>query len=144
MLTLNQLKYKLIGFFESHAQINTVKYLSDDDFKQERHILYPAVNIEYINSNISERLMNHNYLIKICDITEAGNTEMKDEIISDSIMITEDFYTWLQNNFDFTFSKSSSMQHFEDNGDDRTAGIVFGINVTTTRLQNSCSKPMRI
>ena len=67
MKTLNELKQIIKGYFESHAQINSVYYCDDFDFNAERSIQYPVVNIEYLNSNINDKLMNHIFKVVIAD-----------------------------------------------------------------------------
>lgn len=143
MKTLNELKQIIKGYFESHAQINSVYYCDDFDFNAERSIQYPVVNIEYLNSNINDKLMNHIFKVVIADITEADNTEMEDNIHSDSLMIAEDFYTYLQNQEGIIFTKTSSINKFTDDTADRASGIVFTVTLSVIRPQNRCNAPLK-
>jgi len=143
MLTLNQLKKILIAYFEAHALINSVFYCDDFDFNAERSINYPVSNIEYLNSSISDKVCKHNYKVVIADLTQADNTDMEDEVISDSLQVAEDFFTYLQNYEGFNFDKSSSINKFTDDTSDRATGIVFTIALSTIRPQNRCSTPTK-
>lgn len=143
MKTLNELKTILKSYFNSHAIINSVYYEDDFDFNAERSIDYPVANIEYLNSNISNKTMNHNFKIVLADITEPENNEMEDNIHSDTLQIAEDFFTYLQNAEGFSFDKSSSINKFTDDTADRAAGIVFTIQISVIRPQNRCNTPTR-
>ena len=143
MLTLNQIKKIIKDYFNAHASINSVYYLSDFDFNAERSIDYPTVNVEYLNSNITNKMMNHSYKVVIGDLCEIDNTEMEDEIHSDCLQIAEDFYTFLQNYEGLYFNKTSSINKFTDDTGDLTSGIVFTITLSVVRPQNWCSTPTK-
>lgn len=49
----------------------------------------------------------------------------EDEIFSDAIQISEDFFAWAQNLEGCELGKSINIQKFSDDASDRTAGIVF-------------------
>lgn len=139
-MTLNQIKYLLIGFFESHRMINQVFYGDKFDFSAVIDLNYPVVNIEYLNSNISNKVMNHNFKIIIGDITQPNNADMEDLIYSDSLQIAEDFYTYLSNyTGNLIFDKVSSIQKFNHDMPDIVCGIVFSIRLGTMRPQNICA-----
>jgi hypothetical protein len=142
-MTLNNFKSLLKTWFQNHAQINSVYYCDDFDFNAERSIDYPTVNIEYLNSAINDKEMNHIFKIVIADITKPDDTEMEDNIISDSLQIAEDFFTYLQNAEGFRFNKTSSLQKFVDDTADRAAGIVFTITLSVIRPQNWCNTPTK-
>jgi hypothetical protein len=139
MLTLNQIKILLTDFFNSHNMINSVYYMDDFDFNAESSIDYPVVNIEYLNSAITDKVFNHNFKIVIGDITVPDNYEMEDMVHSDTLQIAEDFFTFLQNyNGNLIFDRASSIQKFVDDTGDRICGIVFTIRLGTIRAQNTC------
>lgn len=51
MKTLNELKQIIKGYFESHAQINSVYYCDDFDFNAERSIQYPvAIRLKNVST----------------------------------------------------------------------------------------------
>lgn len=144
MLTLNQLKIILTDYFNNHQLINSVYYQDDFDFNAESSIDYPVCNIEYLNSNITNTVMNHNFKIVIGDITVPDNTTMEDMIHSDSLGVAEDFFTFLQNTYDgIIFDRVSSIQKFTDDMGDRVCGIVFTIKLGTIRKQSICDTPVR-
>lgn len=143
MLTLNNIKGILKTYFNSHALINSVYYEDDFDFNAERSIDYPVANVEYLNSNISDKTMNHNFKIVLADLTEPENNEMEDNIHSDSLQIAEDLFTYLQNYEGFSFNKSSTINKFTDDTSDRATGIVFTIQLSVVRPQNRCNTPIK-
>lgn len=142
MLTLNQVKKILKDYFEGHAQINDVIYGNDIEFNAERQINYPACNIEYLNSDVSGKLLNYNYNIVIADICEPDNDEMQDNIISDSLQIAEDFISYLEYTEGLIYNGSSSLEPFIDDTGDRTTGVSFTLSIGTIRNQNWCNKPI--
>lgn len=143
-MTLNQIKRVLVDWFENHGQITSVYYCDDFDFNAERNIRYKTVNIEYLNSSISDNLTNHNYKFVIADYVIGDSNEQQDEIHSDCLQIAEDFFTFLQNYEDgFFFNKSSSITPFKNDTGDRTAGVVFNLAISTLRPQNWCNTPIK-
>jgi hypothetical protein len=145
MMTLNQIKNVLVTWFENHGQITSVYYCDDFDFNAERNIRYKTVNIEYLNSAISNTTTNHNYKFVIADLVIGDSNDQQDEIHSDCLSIAEDFFTYLQNQDDeeFFFNLSSSITPFKNDTGDRTAGIVFTLQISTIRRQNICDKPQK-
>ena len=59
MLTLNQIKYQLIEFFNKHKQLHDVSYGDKFDFNANPNLTYPAINIEYVESNINVKKLTH-------------------------------------------------------------------------------------
>ena len=57
------------------------------------------------------------------------------------MLIAEDFFAWAQDYKGFDFAKNVNIQKFSDEASDRTAGIVFRIQLTTIRSQNTCAIP---
>ena len=92
MKTLNQIKYLLINFFETHGQINSTHYEDDFDFNAERKLKYPVSNIEYIESNVSGKQTTHSYKIVLADLVDQNIKGHEDEIQSDVLQIAEDFF----------------------------------------------------
>ncbi len=144
MLTLIQITNKLQNFFETHAQINTVKVESDFDFNAESALIYPVVNLAYIDSNIANKAMNHRIEVTIADLVNKEIEQHDLQIESDALLIAEDFFAWLQEQMDFDFQKSTSIQPFADNAADRTSGVVFTITLQTIRPQNTCQIPEKL
>lgn len=144
MLTLNQIKQRLIAWFNSHAQINAVKYETDFEFNAQRDLLYPAVNIEWQDASIQENATNHNFRILIGDLFDANHPEQAHDVHSDVMQIAEDFFSFLQNEEGWIFSKSTRINQFVDDMGDRVAGVVFVVTLSTVRPQNTCQKPDRV
>jgi len=143
MLTLNQIKYKLIAFFENHAQIKDVKYEDDFDFSAERNLVYPICNIEYLSSTVSGKETSHSFKIVLGDLYDVNIKGQSDEIQSDMLLIAEDFFSWAQDFEGFNFQKSVTIQKFVDDKSDRTSGIVFRVSLTVIRTQNTCQIPSK-
>ncbi|MCZ2338183.1 MAG: hypothetical protein LC127_08265 [Chitinophagales bacterium] len=142
MLTLNQVKKILVDYFVGHAQIKQVIYGNDVEFNADRQINYPACNIEYLNSDVSGKLLNYNYKIVLADISNPDDDEMSDNIISDALQIAEDFLSYLEYTEGFIFNGSSNLEPFLDDTGDRTTGIVFTLAIGTIRNSNWCNKPV--
>lgn len=143
MITLNQIKSKLVTFFKNHAQVNTVFYGDNYNFAAENAIVYPAANIEYLQSNLADRKIVHNYKVTICDLDNQNLNQYQDEIFSDCMQIADDFFSYLYTEYDFEFTKSTSIQNFVDNNRDRTAGLVFTVALAVIRPQNECVTPIK-
>lgn len=144
MLTLNQIKYILTGWFNNHAQINSTYYCDDFDFNAARTISYPVSNIEYMESNVKDKQTTHTYKIVLADLVDQNIAGHEDEIQSDMLQIAEDLFAWAQYYEGFSFAKSVNIQKFMDDTDDRTSGIVFKIQLTVIRSQNTCQIPTKI
>lgn len=143
MKTLNELKQILIDYFQNHAWINSVYYMDDFDFNAERSIDYPVVNIEYVNSNINDKVFNHFFKVVIADIVEPDNTEQEDNVHSDALQVAEDFFTSLNEIEGVIFNKISSINKFTDDTGDRACGIVFTFTLGVIRPQNRCVIPTK-
>lgn len=141
MITLNQLKYKLIDFFKNHKQVNEVSYADNFSFAANRQLVYPVVNIEHLEANVQDKKINHSYNIIIGDLIEAANTQSEDEVISDAMQIAEDFFAWLWEQKEFVFIKSANIQKFSDDNGDRVSGITFRVALSIIRSQNICLNP---
>lgn len=142
MLTLNQIKQKLIAFFENHAQINDVIYADEFEFDAKDGLTYPVANIEFLNASINDRVLSYNFKIVIGD-TCPDDTEMQNQTVSDSILIAEDLFSFLQYEPSFVFTKISSIQKFWDDNADRISGVVFTITLQVIRSQNTCAIPVK-
>lgn len=143
MLTLTQIKQRLIDWFSSHAQINTVVFANDFEFSAERNLVYPVVNLSFIGSRINERMLDYSIKVKIGDLVSEDDTNLQDYVISDSILIAEDFFTFLQYEEGWVFTRSSTIRPLIDNGGDRISGVEFTVIVSVVRSQNTCEKPVR-
>jgi hypothetical protein len=132
----------LIDFFENHSQTNSIVYEDDFAFNAERNLIYPVSNIEYLESNISGKNNTHSYKIVLGDLIDANIKGQADEIQSDMMLIAEDFFSWAQDFEGFDFQKSVNIQKFVDDTDDSTAGLVFKIQLSTVRSQNTCATPV--
>jgi len=60
------------------------------------------------------------------------------------LQIGEDFFSWAQNYEGFNFLKSVNIQKFLDDADYRTSGIVFKIQLSVIRPQNTSSTSEKI
>lgn len=142
MLTLNQIKKKLIQFFDNHKQINQVVYSNEFDFAAERKLKYPVVNIDYRESSLQDKTTTHIFIIKLGDKIIIDNPSSEDEIYSDMLQVAEDMYTYLWEDLSFNVVKSTSLQPFSDDNGDRVSGVVFRLNLTVIRPENRCVIPM--
>lgn len=139
MLTLNQLKYRFIHFFENHKQIKQVCYLDQYNFSAMRNLQYPVVNIEFNQSSIQDKFFVHSFNVFIGDKIQPDNINTEDEIVSDAMQIAEDFFTAFRYDYDMDMKPASNIQAVSDNFGDRVSGIVFTVQVYLGRLYNSCA-----
>lgn len=131
-MTLNEIINDIKGYFESHTLINTVNItIGDDDLNAIDGIVYPLVNIQYLDSDVLQKQIQHNFKIIIGDLTNPNILGIDYEIFSDSLQVAGDFYLWLDNNFNFDYIKTTNIQPFQDDNVDRMSGIVFTIGVVT-------------
>lgn len=142
MLTLNQIRLKLIQFFQDHAQVNDVVYADDFEFNAERNLTYPVVNLEFLEASISNKFLNYSFKVVVGDVA-GDDAELQNEVISDSLLTAEDFFSFLQNEEGWSFSKSSRLNPFKDDSGDRVSGVVFTVILSVIRSQNTCATPTK-
>lgn len=143
MLTTNQIKVRLIDFFENHAQINTVVYADDFDFSAYPNLVYPVVHIQSVNSQITGKEVINSFKFMIADMEDPQNQDSEDEIWNDTQLIADDFLTFFGDDDypDFLMDTDTTFQRFSESGTDRTAGVVFTAKVRQTREINPCTIP---
>lgn len=141
MLTLNNIKHKLLDIFNNHPQLHSVVYSDEFSFSAERNLVYPVANIEYLESSINNKLVIHSFNIKIGDLVHAEKLEFEDEIYSDLLLVAEDLLSLIDEVEGFTLIKTSSIQKFSDENGDRVSGLTFRINLQVVRTQNVCIVP---
>lgn len=143
MLSLNQLKQILVNFLNSHAQINEVVWGDDFEFSVDRDLNYPVASIEYLDTNINGKAMNHNFKVVLGDLSDPNVHGIDDEVVSDMLLVADDVMSWLQQQEGFQFIKSSNIQKFTDEFGDRVSGVVFRIVLSVIRRQNECAIPTK-
>lgn len=144
MLSLNQLKTRIVGFLNSHAQINEVIWGTDFDFSAERDVTYPVANVEYLDSNISGKQMNHNFKVTLGDLSDPNITGVDDEVVSDQLLVADDFMAWLQQQEGFEFVRNVRIQKLSNSYGDRVSGVEFKITLSVIRRQNECTIPTKL
>jgi|GEM_PF-4453968 len=145
MLTINQVKLYLIGFFENHLQINTVVYDSDFNFNAEDDLLYKVVQIQPIDPvQVTYNEAVYKFKVVVADIIDPANNDSENDIQSDCISIANDFISYFgdEDFQDFFIDKNINIQTFTEKNGDRIAGCVFAFGVRQTRLFNPCSIPL--
>lgn len=145
MLTLNQIKQRLIDFFENHVQVNTVVYADDFDFAAYPDILYKVAHIQFVNSLTKGKVIIHQFKIMVADMEDPQNQDSEDDIISDCELIANDFLTFFGDDDypDFFMDTDTTYQRFSESGTDRTAGVVFTCKVRQVREINPCTIPIK-
>lgn len=133
----------MVGFFLSHAQVNDVRYMNDFDFAAQHELNYPAVNINYQGSSVQERLHSYSFKVHIGDLFDPNVPGIEDQIISDSLLIADDFLSWMQEQMEFEFVQSLSILPFYRAGGDVVSGVWFNVTISTTRRMNTCATPTR-
>lgn len=131
-MTLNQIIKEIRGYFELHILVNTANVtIGDDDLNAINNIIYPLVNIQYLDTDVTDKRMQHNFKIIIGDLTNPNVLGIDFEIYSDCIQIAGDFFSWMEDNYKLDWIRSTNIQPFQDDNGDRISGIVFTIGVIT-------------
>ncbi|WPQ65507.1 hypothetical protein SIO70_11675 [Chitinophaga sancti] len=139
-MTLTQLKNLFTDFFKRHKQVNHCFYGDLADYVAIPDKLYYSVNIQYNNSNVSGKYINHNYTITISDLMNLNYPETEHSAISNCMEIAKDFIAYLTYNDDIS-SVNPSIQPFRESTGDICAGVVLGINVQLFISLNECAIP---
>lgn len=140
MLSLNQIKSKLITWFENHALINNVFSENNFNFAAERNITYPVVNIEPLDPSVNDRTLNYVFKIILADLSN-GDKLIESQVQNDMLLIAEDFQTMLQQTEGFVLNKVTQYRLFTDDKGDRTTGVLMTVTLQVIRSQNICAIP---
>lgn len=129
----------LVEYFYSHRLINSVSVANEIDFRAIASKDYPTANVEPLEASYDGNLVSQGYLITIADIMDTefvGENNFRLQSAMQSI--ASDTILYLQNQTDFDASTIVTVNVFEDEGTDRTAGVVFRINLVYFRDSNIC------
>jgi hypothetical protein len=143
MLSLNQIKYKIVDFLKSHAQVNEVVWGDDFDYSADRDLTYPVASVEYKDANTSEKMINYNFQVKLLDLVDPNMDGADDEIVSDMLLVATDFMGWLQQQEGFDFNKNVNIQTLIDEYGDRTTGVRFRMTLSVVRPSTGCAAPTK-
>lgn len=138
-LNLNVLTSIIQEFALRHTQVNSVTVANEIDFRATPNLDYPLVNIEPVEANVDGNLVSQGFVITIADIMNtAFEGENNFRLIDGCQRIASDFITYLQNQTDFDASVNIVLNSFEEGGADRSAGVVFRINLVYYRDDSTC------
>ncbi|GAA4326301.1 hypothetical protein [Flaviaesturariibacter amylovorans] len=143
MLSLQQIKKKLITYLTNHGQVNEVVWADDFEFSAERNLSYPVVNIEFLEATVSGKMLGYSFKVTIGDMVAADQVDLQTEVISDNLLIAEDFLTYLQYAEGWEFNRSTSLVPFRDDTGDRVSGVVFRFVLNVVRSQKECATPTK-
>jgi disulfide oxidoreductase YuzD len=143
MLSLNQIKLKIVDYLKSHAQINEVIYGSDFDYSAENELTYPIAGVEYIDANINDKMINYNFRVKLVDLHDPNIEGGDDEVVSDMLLVATDFMGWLQQQEGFDFVRNVNIQNVTDEYGDRTSGVRFRMTLSVVRPSTGCGAPTK-
>ncbi len=93
--TLNQILNNLTTICAAHAQINRFEFGEVSDISTQTEA-YPLVWADVQPSNIAEKTLTLNMLIRVMDIQKADQTNERDTL-SDCLSIAQDVYAELNN-----------------------------------------------
>lgn len=141
MTTLNQIKKLLKNWFGNHKQVKHFFWGDMSDYNAIRDKEYVSVNVEYLETNLNQKMMNHSCRISIGDLVNPNYSDHEDEVISDTMLIAQDFFAKFETVEDFTLQRLTNIQPFSDTTTDRTAGVVFRIVLSVPRKANECAIP---
>ena len=141
MIGVKEIHKILLGFFESHMQINGVYAYDVKGFISDPEKAYTAANIQYYDSNVNGKVQTFNFQITLADLlTPSKDNEL--DIYDSTLAIAEDFLTFLQYHNSFNFTNNAFMTNFSDSDGDRIAGVTFRISLQVIRRQNLCVVPI--
>lgn len=138
-LNLTNLTSIIQHFCLNHSLINSVLVANEIDFRATPNQLYPLVNIEPVEANVDGNFISQGFVITVADIMDTVfEGEGNFRLIDGCQRIAGDIVTYLQNSIDFDASVNVTFNSFEDEGTDRTAGVVFRINLIYHRDDSTC------
>lgn len=138
-INLTNLTSIIQNFCQNHSLINSVLVANEIDFRATPSQFYPLVNIEPVESNVEGNFISQGFVITVADIMDTVfEGEGNFRLIDGCQRIAGDIVTYLQNSEDFDASTSITFNSFEDEGTDRTAGVVFRINLVYHRDDSTC------
>lgn len=143
MLTLNQIKKRIMGFLQSHAQVNEVFWGDDFELSAERDLRYPVAAVEFVNAAMSGKKLLYSLKFFLGDISDPNVQDIDDEIASDMILVAEDLLSWLEEQQGFEVQQNVNIQKTIDEFGDRVSGIVFVITLAVVRSKNDCAIPIK-
>ena len=142
MITLNQIKKRLVAFLERHKQISDVIYSDEFDFAAERSLNYPVANIRYQSASVDNTLLNYRFRVIIVDRVSV-DPESEDEVFSDAILIANDFINFLFESQEWSFQRRTTLERISDSNGDRTSGVMFDFNLSVARNDSTCNAPLK-
>ncbi|HLS54233.1 MAG TPA: hypothetical protein VK031_09680, partial [Tissierellaceae bacterium] len=129
----------IVEFCNKHSMINSSSVRNEVNFRAIPDTDYPTVNIEPVEAPISGNQISQGFVITVADLM---NTDFPNyntyHLIDNSQRLAQDIINYLQNVEEFEASPNVTLNPFEDEGTDSTAGVVFRINITYTRDTNIC------
>ena len=87
--------------------------------------------------------ITHSYKLLLADLIDLKIPSNENEVLSDMLLIADDFIAWAQEQEGFEFNKSVNIQKFSNDANDRTAGIVFRFSLATILSHNACAIPIK-
>ncbi len=138
MTTLNQIKTLLKNWFLSHRQVRHFYWGDLYNYTAINDKDFVSVNVEFVDSSLNGKMMDHSFRISIGDRVDDNVEGHEDEVISDAVSIANDFFTFLEENEDFTFVMNINVQPFTDDTGDRLSGVVFRVILSVPRMANEC------
>lgn len=139
-------------FFSNHKGIEHIYFGNDADYSSIANKRYRSVQIEFLQVNPTVYKRTYSYAIAISDLKTINTGEISTDLymqnqISDCIEIMEDFFDFLnwQLTTDLTFSPQFeyTIIPFDDEGGDRTVGVVANIQLVMQKNSNTCFIPLK-
>lgn len=139
-LNLTTLSSIILEFANRHSQVNSAYVLNEIDYRAIPNVDYPATFITPVEANIdANNFISQGFVITVADIMNTAFVgENNFRLIDGCQRIAGDITTYLQNQIDFEASTLITYNSFEDEGTDRTAGVVFRINLIYLKDDATC------
>lgn len=129
------------NFYETHAQINTIKSGNQFNFNAKSDIVYPVAHVEFI-VQIGK---SYQFLITIADKFDPNIEESEEDIYSDCNEIADDTLAHFANEIqaDYEINESPVIEKFNNGHTDKISGCTFMLTFTETNVLNACLIPKR-
>jgi hypothetical protein len=141
--TLNQILNDLTTICAAHAQIKQFEFGEVYDISASEQQKYPLVWADILPSNIADKALNLNMLIKVMDIQRADQTNERDTL-SDTLSIAQDVYAALNNPIYqdyFTILPIVNLNPIREGLPDLVNGWDMTLNFELAQTKNRCQIP---
>jgi hypothetical protein len=144
-ITLNQILNILTTICQNHGQVNDFGFGEVTDIAASEQENYPLVWADILPSQIAEKTLSLNLLIKVMDIQKADQVNERDTL-SDTLSISQDIYAALNSPIYqdyFLITDSVSLTPIREGLPDNVNGWDLNIVFELAQLKDRCQIPSK-